>query len=213
MTLTIQRHSKRVLFIPSFKLIQRLLEAKRELKLEALLKKLDGYAAIILDDLGYVQQTREEMEVLFTFLAERYERRSVMIKLSNLVFSKWERIFQDPMTAMAAVDRLVHHSVILEFGGESQRGPKTKRQRNQPADALANCGLHRYPEHWNASLKTTTHSSLPESSKVNATACSQTGCSGLAPAPGAPSLRGLRLPQPRPPGVYEQAFPLFSNNK
>ncbi|MGA9577696.1 MAG: IS21-like element helper ATPase IstB [Terrimicrobiaceae bacterium] len=122
----IQRHSQRVLFIPSFKLIQRLLEAKRELKLEVLLKKLDGYAAIILDDLGYVQQTREEMEVLFTFLAERYERRSVMIS-SNLVFSKWERIFQDPMTAMAAVDRLVHHSVILEFGGESQRGPKNQK--------------------------------------------------------------------------------------
>ena len=122
----IQRHSKRVLFIPSFKLIQRLLEAKRELKLEVLLKKLDGYAAIILDDLGYVQQTREEMEVLFTFLAERYERRSVMIS-SNLVFSRWERIFQDPMTAMAAVDRLVHHSVILEFGGESQRGPKNQK--------------------------------------------------------------------------------------
>jgi DNA replication protein DnaC len=122
----IQRHSKRVLFIPSFKLIQRLLEAKRELKLEVLLKKLDGYAAIILDDLGYVQQTREEMEVLFTFLAERYERRSVMIS-SNLVFSRWERIFQDPMTAMAAVDRLVHHSVILEFGGDSQRGPKNQK--------------------------------------------------------------------------------------
>ena len=76
--------------------------------------------------LGYVQQTREEMEVLFTFFAERYERRSVMIS-SNLVFSQWERIFQDPMTAMAAVDRLVHHSVILEFGGESQRGPKNQK--------------------------------------------------------------------------------------
>ena len=123
----IQRHhSKRVLFIPSYKLIQRLLEAKRELKLEALLKKLDTYEAIILDDLGYVQQTREEMEVLFTFFAERYERRSVMIS-SNLVFSQWERIFQDPMTAMAAVDRLVHHSVILEFAGESQRGPKNQK--------------------------------------------------------------------------------------
>ena len=122
----IQRHSKRVLFVPSYKLIQRLLEAKRELKLEALLKKLDAYEAIILDDLGYVQQTREEMEVLFTFFAERYERRSVMIS-SNLVFSQWERIFQDPMTAMAAVDRLVHHSVILEFGSESQRGPKNQK--------------------------------------------------------------------------------------
>jgi len=128
----IQRHGKRVLFVPTFKLIQRLLEAKRELKIEAALKKLDGYEVVILDDLGYVQQTREEMEVLFTFFAERYERRSVMIS-SNVVFSQWERIFHDPMTAMAAVDRLVHHSVILEFGGESHRNNNngaTKREKN-----------------------------------------------------------------------------------
>jgi DNA replication protein DnaC len=128
----IQRRGKRVLFVPTFKLIQRLLEARRELKIEAALKKLDQYEVMILDDLGYVQQSREEMEVLFTFFAERYERRSVMIS-SNVVFSQWERIFHDPMTAMAAVDRLVHHSVILEFGGESHRSSKnsaTKPEKN-----------------------------------------------------------------------------------
>jgi DNA replication protein DnaC len=66
------------------------------------------------------------MEVLFTFFAERYERRSRMIG-SNLVFSQWERIFHDPITAVASVDRLVHHSVILEFGGGSQRMPKKQK--------------------------------------------------------------------------------------
>lgn len=121
----IQRHGKRVLFAPSYRLVQRLLEAKRDLRLAAEIKKLEGFDVVIIDDLGYVQQTREEMEVLFTFFAERYERRSLMIS-SNLVFSQWERIFQDPMTAMAAVDRLVHHSIILEFAGESQRAPKTR---------------------------------------------------------------------------------------
>jgi DNA replication protein DnaC len=75
-----------------------------------------------LDDLGYVQQAREEMEVILTFLAERYERRSVPVS-SNLVFSKWDQIFNDPMTTMAAVDRLVHHAIILEFDGESMRVP------------------------------------------------------------------------------------------
>ena len=94
--------------------------AKRELRLEGLLRKLDQFDAVILDDLGYVQQDREEMEVLFTFLAERYERRSVLLS-SNLGFSKWDQIFKDPMTTMAAVDRLVHHSIILEFSGESLR--------------------------------------------------------------------------------------------
>lgn len=121
----ILRHSYAVLFIPTFKLVQTLLTAKRDLRLEALLAKLDRYDVIALEDLGYVQQEREEMEVLFTFLAERYERRSVMIS-SNLVFSKWDQIFKDPMTTMAAVDRLVHHAVILEFNGESQRSPKNK---------------------------------------------------------------------------------------
>jgi len=116
-----------VYFTPTFKLVQQLLEAKKELRLNDALKRLDRFDAIILDDLGYTQQSREEMEVLFTFLAERYERRSVLVS-SNLVFSKWDQIFKDPMTTMAAVDRLVHHAIILEFDGESQRmtGPKEK---------------------------------------------------------------------------------------
>jgi len=121
----ILRHGYTVAFTPTFKLVQQLLTAKQDLRLDAHLKKLDRFDAIILDDLGYVQQSREEMEVLFTFLAERYERRSVFIS-SNLVFSKWDQIFKDPMTTMAAVDRLVHHAVIVEFDGETMRVPRPK---------------------------------------------------------------------------------------
>ena len=121
----ILRHRYSVLFTSTFKLVQRLLAAKKSLRLEAELKHLDRYPVVILDDIGYVQQDREEMEVLFTFLAERYERRSVMVS-TNLVFSKWDQIFKDPMTTMAAIDRLVHHALILEFNGESIRVPKTK---------------------------------------------------------------------------------------
>jgi DNA replication protein DnaC len=117
------KHGIPVLFMPTYKLVQQLLEAKRDLKLEKMFGKLDRFQVIILDDLGYVQQSREEMEVLFTFLSERYERRSLMIS-SNLVFSQWEKIFQDPLTTMAAIDRLVHHSLILEFSGDSHRTPK-----------------------------------------------------------------------------------------
>jgi DNA replication protein DnaC len=110
----------RVLFIATYALVQRLLAAKRDLCLEKELATLDGLDAVILDDIGYVQQNRDEMEVLFTFLAERYERRSVIIT-SNLVFSEWDRIFKDPMTTAAAIDRLIHHSVILEMTGGSIR--------------------------------------------------------------------------------------------
>ena len=113
-------NERRVLFKPCNFLVQEMLVAKRDLKLPQLFKRLSKYDAIIIDDLGYVQQNREEMEVLFTLLAERYERGSVMIT-SNLPFSKWEQIFKDPMTTAAAIDRLVHHCIILELNIDSYR--------------------------------------------------------------------------------------------
>ena len=128
------RRGHRVLFSPTYALVQRLLAAKRDLRLEKYLATLDGFDAIILDDLGYVQQSRDEMEVLFTFLAERYERRSVIIT-SNLVFSEWNRIFQDPMTTAAAIDRLVHHAVILELSGTSVRADHAKLSQQGVATA------------------------------------------------------------------------------
>ena len=121
----ILRYNISVYFTSTFKIVEKLLIAKKEYELENTLKKLDRFDVIILDDIGYVQQSREEMEVLFTLLADRYERKSLMIS-SNLVFSKWDQIFKDPMTTMAAVDRLVHHSIILEFTWESIRAKEAK---------------------------------------------------------------------------------------
>ena len=124
-------HNDRKVFFSSCQLmVQDLLIAKRDLQLSKLLKKLSRFDALILDDLGYVQQNREEMEVLFTLLAERYERGSVMIT-SNLPFSKWEAIFKDPMTTAAAIDRLVHHSVILELNVPSYRVEQAKEGRRK----------------------------------------------------------------------------------
>jgi len=121
----------RVLFVPTFKMVQRLLVAKRELTLEAELRKLDRYDVIILDDIGYIQQDRDEMEVLFTFLGERYERRSVMIT-SNLVFSQWDRIFKDSLTTAAAIDRVVHHSTILEVNlKKSYRAEEAQKNKGK----------------------------------------------------------------------------------
>ena len=114
------QQERKVYFSSTFHLVQQMLVAKRDLTLESLLRKLDRYDIVILDDIGYVQQSAQEMEVLFTFLAERYERRSLMIT-SNLVFSQWDRIFKDAMTTAAAIDRLVHHSTILELTNESFR--------------------------------------------------------------------------------------------
>jgi len=114
--------------------VQELLLAKRELKLPRLLKRLAGYDVLVVDDLGYVQQNREEMEVLFTLLAERYERGSVLLT-SNLAFSGWESIFKDAMTTAAAIDRLVHHCVILELNIASYRAEQAKKSKDRrPAE-------------------------------------------------------------------------------
>ena len=113
-------------------LVQELLAAKRDLKLSRTIKKLGRYEGLIIDEMGYVQQSREEMEVLFTLLAERYERGSVLLT-SNLPFSKWEANFKDAMMTAAAIDRLVHHSVIIELNIPSYRVEHAKK--NQQAES------------------------------------------------------------------------------
>jgi len=125
------RSGRRVLFTTCGLMVQDLLVAKRELKLRGFLKKISRYEVLILDDIGYVQYSREEMEVLFSLLAERYERGSVVLT-SNLAFSGWEAIFKDPMTTAAAIDRLVHHSVILELNVPSYRAEQAKKARQTP---------------------------------------------------------------------------------
>ncbi len=122
------RAGRRVAFTTCSRLVQDLLLAKKELRLTRAIRKLAWYEALVIDDLGYVQQDREEMEVLFTLLAERYERGSLLIS-SNLPFSKWEAIFKDPMTTAAAIDRLVHHSVILELNIPSYRMEEAKKKK------------------------------------------------------------------------------------
>jgi DNA replication protein DnaC len=117
-----------VYYAPCSLLVQELLLAKSQLQLPKAIRKLCLNAAILIDDIGYVQQSRAEMEVLFTLFAECYERVSLMIT-SNLPFSKWEVIFKDPMTTAAAIDRLIHHSVILELQGPSYRMEKAKARK------------------------------------------------------------------------------------
>jgi len=119
------QQDRRVIFAQCNLLVQNLLAAKRDLTLIKVLKKMAKYDALIIDDIGYVQQSREEMEVLFTLLAYCYERTSIMLT-SNLPFSKWEQIFKDPMTTAAAIDRLVHHSIILELNLPSYRLEQSK---------------------------------------------------------------------------------------
>jgi len=130
------RQGRTVWFTPVSQLVEKLLEAKRDLRLTRELRRLDRIDCLALDDIGYVQHDRAEMEVLFAVLAERYERKSVMIT-SNLVFSKWDQIFKDAMTTAAAIDRVVHHSVILELNVKSYRAEAAKAclRKKRPQEA------------------------------------------------------------------------------
>lgn len=123
-----------VYFTSCANLVQSLLKSKKDYDLSKKLKSLRKFNILILDDIGYIQQNEEEMEVLFQVLADRYEQASIMIT-SNLPFSKWNQIFKNPMTTAAAVDRLVHHCVILEMNIESYRIKAAKNQKKAKEDA------------------------------------------------------------------------------
>ena len=101
-------------------LVQRLQTALRDLRLASELAKLDRFDLLVLDDLSYVRRDQAETSVLFELIAERYERKSIAIT-ANTPFSQWGEVFVDAAMTVAAVDRLVHHSTILEMNVESYR--------------------------------------------------------------------------------------------
>ena len=124
------RQGKKVYYATCDLMVEELLRAKQDLVLDKLLRKLGRFDVLMIDDFGYVKQNREEMEVLFSLLAHRYERGSVLLT-SNLPFSKWEMIFKDPMTTAAAIDRLVHHSVIVELNVSSYRAEQARNRKDK----------------------------------------------------------------------------------
>ena len=127
----------RVLFSRTTDLVQQLQAARQDLKLAATIEKLDKYDLLILDDLSYVQKSQAETSVLFELISARYERRSILIT-ANQPFGAWDAIFPDPAMTVAAIDRLVHHAIILEMNIDSYRR-KTAEARN-PAPEPDNAG-------------------------------------------------------------------------
>ncbi len=113
-------HGSRVLFTRTTLLVQKLQSAKQSFTLPSVLKKLDKYDCLILDDFGYVHRDSHETSVLFELISERYERKSIIITC-NQPFDEWDKIFEDKIMAVAAIDRLVHNATILEINVESFR--------------------------------------------------------------------------------------------
>lgn len=110
----------RVYFSSTTALVQKLQQARNDYKLPEMLTKLSRFPVLILDDISYVKKDTMETSVLFELIAHRYETKSVIIT-SNLPFSEWDQIFPDNVTAVAAIDRVVHHSTILNIQEKSYR--------------------------------------------------------------------------------------------
>ena len=121
--------ARKCLYVSAASLVQQLLIAKNKLDLNNFIKRLDRYEVLVIDEISYIPYSKEEANLLFVLLAERYEQRSLVIT-SNLVFSKWNQIFQDEMTTTAAIDRLVHHATIIELNTESYRMKAAKVAKN-----------------------------------------------------------------------------------
>lgn len=119
--------SRKVRFYTAANLVQLLLQAKAKLQLNQLIKQLDRFEILVIDDISYIPFEKSETDVLFTLLSERYEMRSLLIT-SNLPFSQWDSIFKDSMTTNAAIDRLVHHATILELNTSSYRAECAKNK-------------------------------------------------------------------------------------
>jgi DNA replication protein DnaC len=131
--LALVQNGRRVLFMRTTDLVQRLQLARRELGLEAAITKLDKYQLLILDDIAYVTKDQAETSVLFELIAARYERRSLLIT-ANQPFGEWGKIFPDQVMTLAAIDRLVHHATILEMNVESYRRKAALKRKRGPAD-------------------------------------------------------------------------------
>lgn len=118
---------RRVLFLTAAKVLEELKEAHKQNKLHRYLQRLDKFDCLLIDDISYVPMQREDADLLFQLISERYEKRSLLIT-SNVPFGKWSEIFKDDMTTAAAVDRLVHHSEILELNTKSYRAQKAMKK-------------------------------------------------------------------------------------
>jgi DNA replication protein DnaC len=130
----------RVMVARTTDLVQRLQVARRELALESAIAKLDRYDLLILDDIAYVTKDQAETSVLFELIAARYERRSMMIT-ANQPFGEWGKIFPDQAMTLAAIDRLVHHSTILEMNVESYRRREALDRKRGPGRPAAHATI------------------------------------------------------------------------
>lgn len=110
------------LFTSTHKLIQEMLQAKENLTLNQLFKKLDRYDVILFDELGYIPQSEDGGNLFFQLISDRSERKSIIIT-TNLTFSEWDKVFSNKLSTAAAIERVLHKSKVYNLRGPTQRKP------------------------------------------------------------------------------------------
>ena len=114
------QHDYRVRFVTAAELVTLLIEAQQQGRLARTLDQLARFDVVILDELGYVPFDKAGADLLFGFISQRYERRSLVVT-TNLPFARWSEVFLDATAAAAVIDRIVHHATVLTTAGDSYR--------------------------------------------------------------------------------------------
>lgn len=130
LTLHLIEQGIRAKWLPATALVQHLQQAKKSLELMGAMTRLDKYRVLVIDDIGYVRKSDSETQVLFEFIAHRYESGSLIVT-SNQPFSQWDQVFPDALMTVAAIDRIIHHATILEIDAQSYRRKNRKEKKEQ----------------------------------------------------------------------------------
>ena len=118
----------RTRFVTGCGLANELIEARDEKILARAVKRYAGYGLLIIDELGYVPFSKEGAQLIFQILAERHERKPVMIT-TNMGFGDWTQIFGDPSMTAALLDRITHKAHVINCTWESYRLKQTLKSK------------------------------------------------------------------------------------
>ena len=118
----------RCLYTSVSSVIAELTLAQKNLTLTQYFKKLDRYDLITLDELGFTPESKDGADLFFQLISQRYERKSIIIT-TNLTYSEWNKVFLNPITTAAAVDRIIHHCETFNIQGDSGRTEEAEKNK------------------------------------------------------------------------------------
>ncbi len=123
----------RCYFTSTHNLIEQMLEAKRNLTLLPLFKKLDRFDLLVCDELGYLAQSQDGADLFFQLISQRAERKSFLIT-TNLTYSQWDKVLVNPLNTAAAIERIVHKCETFNITGPSHRAEEAKKRQTAKAN-------------------------------------------------------------------------------